>query len=61
MSGLGRKSPVLAVFRPLPPLHPADIDRMQACLLAQLFLAQTCPLAEGADVRSSFLPNFVNS
>src|ERR1035441_3843016 len=44
-----------------PWLHLADMDRMQVWLLAQLFLAQTCPLAEGAEVRSDFLPNFAVS
>jgi len=34
---------------------------MQVRLLAQLLLAQTCPLAEGADVRSDILPNFADS
>jgi hypothetical protein len=43
------------------PLHLADIDRMQACFLPQLFLAQTCPLAEAPDARSDSLPNSADS
>ena len=55
-------NPPFGLFSGLcPPLHLADIDRMQVCLLAQLFLAQTCSQAEGADVRSDFLPNFAES
>ena len=42
-------------------LYLADIYRMQVCLLGQTLLAQTCLLAEDADVSTEVLPNFADS
>jgi hypothetical protein len=55
-------NPPFGLFSGLcPPLHLADIDWMQVCLLGQALLAQACVLTEGANIRTDVFPNLADS